>query len=148
MGLLEEMGISEVGELSLDELKGKIFEARKKAVLRQNAANTDKRVKAELMMETISEISTMLDSLADDSVDYALLVNTYAYAHDNGQINKDLKEALVKAAQKDIPNIERITEFYRNNGPKGSRAPLIPRCFRQSRLQRLIRLSSRKRRTT
>ena len=118
MGLLEEMGISEVGELSLDELKGKIFEARKKAVLRQNAANTDKRVKAELMMETISEISTMLDSLADDSVDYALLVNTYAYAHDNGQINKDLKEALVKAAQKDIPNIERITEFYRNNGPK------------------------------
>ena len=115
MGLIDELGLELNEGITKDEILEQLFALRKKAILRQNASNTEKRTEAELLLETINSLDEIVENADDQFDDYNLLITTYAYAKDNNKLNEDLKKGLARAARCDKNETCLLTHFFRDN---------------------------------
>ncbi len=115
MGLIDELGLELNEETTKDEILEQLFALRKKAILRQNASNTEKRTEAELLLETINSLDEIIENADNNFDDYNLLITTYAYAKDNNKLNENLERGLARAARCDKDEICSLTHYFRDN---------------------------------
>lgn len=115
MGILEELGLDCSSSKTVTEMKNELFEIRKRTIHRQNAPNIEKRLRAELLLVNIGDMSSILENITDDSIDASLLLYTYGYAYDNKQLDKDALNDLILAGNKNLAIVKKIMNLVKKN---------------------------------
>lgn len=115
MGILEELGLDCSSSKTVTEMKNELFEIHKRTVHRQNSPNIEKRLRAELLLVRIGDISSMLDNISDESFDASLLICTYAYMSDNNLLNSDVMNSLIAAANKNLTITEKVMNSLKSD---------------------------------